>query len=197
MKWYVLVFAAMVALVWTEQRSSADIVNFIATGAAGEGLLEGNINPPTGEVGTGGIGSTGISFDTESNIIHIDVEWGSGNGFVDLSADVFKLHLHGPTPSSGTDAWGEVAPLLLTLSSSFTFDGSRTNGGVNDNFILDASDAQALLDGRMYINVHLSDSDTGIIRGYLQAVPEPGSMIVLGALAGLTALRRKRTRVLI
>ncbi|MFK7767093.1 MAG: CHRD domain-containing protein [Mariniblastus sp.] len=172
---------------------AADIISFVATGSAGDGLLEGNIDPATGEVGTGGIGSTGITFNTDNNLLHIDIEWGSANGYTDLSQDVFKLHLHGPTASSGDAAFGEVAPLLIALSGSTTFDGSAGSGGVNDNFLLDSANVQHLLDGRTYINVHLSDSDTGMIRGYLQrAVPEPSSMVFLCSLGMATCFRRRR-----
>ena len=195
MKYRIIAIALVACFLATENRTSADIIQFIATGAAGEGLLAGNINPPTGELGTGAAGLSGIFFDTDNDLLHIDVEWGSGNGYVDLSADVFKLHLHGPTPSSGTAAFGEVAPLLITLSNSTTFDGSLSSGGVNDNFLIDGTNVQQLLDGRMYINVHLTDTDTGVIRGYLQPVPEPGSLIVLGALGALASLRRRRTRL--
>lgn len=172
--------------------ASGDIVNFIATGSAGEGLLQGNISPATGERGTGGIGASGIFFDTDTELLHVDVEWGSDNGYVDLSDDVFKFHLHGPTPSSGSAAFGEVAPLLITLSNDSSFDGSASSGGVNGNFAIDSTDVQALLDGRMYLNVHLTDTDTGVIRGYLQQVPEPGSLTFLLSVAGLLALRRIR-----
>ena len=190
-----MTIVAGLAMLGTESESTADIVEFIVTGAAGEGLLEGNIDPATGEPGTGGIGSTGIWFNTNTNILHIDVEWGSANGYTDLSADVFKLHLHGPTPGSGTDAFGQTADLLLTLSQSASFDGSASSGGVNDNWLLDAPEVPYLLKGRTYINVHLSDSDTGVIRGYVLPVPEPSSMILLGlATAGL-ATRRKRNRL--
>ena len=177
----------------TQQNCSADIIEFIVTGAAGDGLLEGNIDPPTGEAGTGGIGATGITFNTDNNLLHIDVEWGSANGYTDLSEDVFRLHLHGPTADSFDAAFGQVAPLLITLSGSSTFDASASSGGVNDNFLLDPSNVQHLLDGRTYINVHLNDTDTGVIRGYIQqAVPEPGSAMVILPLAIGTCLRRRR-----
>lgn len=194
MKLPLMVVVGLIAFVATESKSAADIVEFTATGAAGEGLLEGNIDPATGEPGTGGIGSTGILFNTNTNILHIHVEWGSANGYTDLSADVFKLHLHGPTPDAGTAAFGQTAPLLLTLSQSSTFDGSASSGGVNDNWLLDAGDVPYLLDGRTYINVHLSDSDSGVIRGYVLPVPEPSSMVPLlfAAMAGLAARRQKR-----
>ncbi|MGY8748410.1 MAG: hypothetical protein ACKVHR_10190 [Pirellulales bacterium] len=65
---------------------SADIVKFIATGTAGDGLLAGNFAPPTSELGTGGIGATGITYDTVEGIFHVDLKWGSVNGVTDLIA---------------------------------------------------------------------------------------------------------------
>ncbi|MEL7500109.1 MAG: CHRD domain-containing protein [Planctomycetota bacterium] len=175
--------------------ADADVITFVVTGAAGEGLLEGNIDPPTGELGTGGVGSTGLIYDTNTNLLHVDLVWGSGNGFIDLSQDVDRLHLHGPTDGSGVDAFGQTAPLAITLSNSSTFDASRTNGGVNDNFFISQGDEQALLDGRFYINVHLSDTDTGIIRGYMIAVPEPaGGFCLLLSIAGFACQRRRACR---
>lgn len=174
--------------------ASADIVKFIATGSAGDGLLAGNIAPPTSELGTGGIGATGITYDTVEGLFHVDLKWGSDNGFIDLSSDVLKLHLHGPTADAGNDAFGQTAPLLVNMTTNGSFNASRTSGGINGNFFLDSAGADALLAGRTYINVHLSDTDTGVIRGYLQAVPEPGSLAALAFVSGLTILRRRRKR---
>jgi hypothetical protein len=194
MKWQILVLVFCVCVCFSNlDQSSADIVSFKLTGAAGDGLLEGNITPATGEVGTGGIGATGITFNTDNNLIHIDLQWGSDFGYTDLSQSILKMHLHGPTASSGDDAFGELAPLIFAISNSSTFADSSTGGSVSDNFFIDAPDAQALLDGRMYVNVHFSDDDTGVIRGYLQAVPEPGSLFVLGTLGGMLLLRRRKS----
>ncbi len=179
----------------TESKSNADIIEFKVTGAAGDGLLEGNIDPATGEPGTGGIGAAGIHFNTDTNILRINVEWGSANGYTDMSADVFKLHLHGPTAGSGTDAFGQTADLLLTLSQSGSFDGSASSGGVNDTWLLEEAQVPFLLEGRTYINVHLSDTDTGMIRGYVLAVPEPSSTIPIFLVAAGLAARRKRRRL--
>ena len=187
-----LIFFVLAVAIWSQRNANADIVKFIATGAAGEGLLEGNILPTTGEQGSGGIGSAGIIYNTDNNILRVHVEWGSANGYTDLSADAFRVHLHGPTPSSGDAAFGEVAPLLISLSTSVSFDASASSGGINDLFFVDQTDEQALLDGRMYINVHLSSEDKGVIRGYLQPVPEPGSIAVLGAIGVLISCRRRR-----
>jgi hypothetical protein len=162
---------------------------------SGDGLLAGNIAPPTSELGTGGIGSSGITYDTVEGLFHVDLKWGSGNGFVDLSSDVLKLHLHGPTTGAGNDAFGQTAPLLVNMTTNGSFNASRTSGGINGNFFLDSAGADALLAGRTYINVHLSDTDTGVIRGYLQAVPEPSSLAILTLVSGLTFLRRRRKRL--
>ena len=187
---FILGFVGIILLIPSAQ---ADLVPFVLTGAAGEGLLEGNINPPTGEVGTGGVGFGGIIFNTNTNILSIHVEWGSANGFTDLSNAVLALHLHGPTASSGDAAFGETAPLIEVLSNSTSFNSSATSGGVNGNFFIDSVNAQPLLDGRTYINVHLTAGDGGVIRGYLQqAVPEPGSMIPIMLISGCLAMRRKR-----
>ncbi len=191
MKSFLTLLAVAFSLV-TPQLASADIVRFIATGTAGDGLLEGNIDPATGEQGTGGLRSQGITYNTDNNLLRIDIGWGSANGFADMSLDVFRVHLHGPTASSGSAAFGEIAPLLITLSTSTSFDPSATSGGINDLFLVEQANEQELLDGRMYINVHLSSSDTGMIRGYLQSVPEPGSVAILSALGGLMVLRRRR-----
>lgn len=186
----------IVSSLLTANNVAADVIDFRAAGAGGEGLLGTNIDPPTGEVGTGGIRS-GISFDTNTNLLTVDVGWGSGNGFTDMSADVLRVHLHGPTESSGTDAFGQRAPLILVLSSSTSFSASASSGGLNDRFLLDPEDADALLAGRTYINVHMTDTDTGVIRGYLRAVPEPGTLGVLAAfcLPALLARRRRFEKV--
>ncbi|MDG1874610.1 MAG: CHRD domain-containing protein [Mariniblastus sp.] len=175
---------------------SADLIPFILTGAAGQGLLEGNIDPPTGEAGTGGIGSSGIIFNTNTNGLHIHVEWGLANGYTNLSSDVFALHLHGPTASSGDAAFGETTSRVIeVLSNGSSFDASASSGSVNQGFLIDVAngDVQALLDGRTYINLHLASGDGGAIRGYLQqAVPEPGLMIPLLLISGCLISRRRR-----
>ena len=191
-----ILFKAIIALLFCTSSVSADIVQFYLTGAGGEGLLESNINPPTGEPGTGGMGANGIFFDTDLNELHIHLEWGSQFGYTDLSADVFKLHLHGPTPDPAPGSYGQTGELLITLSMSNSYVANATGGGVNDFFALDNVNVPHLMDGRTYINVHLTDTDTGVIRGYLvRAVPEPSSMLSLSLLVGfMLSTRRIRNK---
>ena len=176
--------------------ASADIVEFHLTGNGGDGLLNTNVTPPTGSVGEGGMGISGITLDTDINILHIDIQWGTGNGYSgDLTGPVTKLHLHGPTPGGAPDSFSQTGPLMVTLSNSLSFNGSAINGGVNDDFFINTSDIAAVLDGRTYINVHTDAFEFGEIRGYLvRTVPEPGSVATISALLMLTGLRRRRRR---
>ncbi|MEM7456868.1 MAG: CHRD domain-containing protein [Planctomycetota bacterium] len=186
------VFAGVLSLCFFGS-ADADLHYFELTGAGGDGLLQGNIDPPTGEPGSGGIGSTGIFFDDQTSTLHVDVVWGSGFGFGDLSQDVDRLHLHGPTADSAPLNFGQTAPLLVNLSSSLSFDATATGGGVNDDFFLSANDANDLLAGRLYINVHLTPTDTGMIRGYLVQIPEPGTVVPILIGATSFVLRRRRS----
>ncbi|MCP4079774.1 MAG: CHRD domain-containing protein [Planctomycetaceae bacterium] len=175
---------------------TADIVDFRLTGNGGEGLLDTNVTPPTGSAGEGGIGLSGITLDTDNNILHVDIDWGTANGYAgDLTGPVTKLHLHGPTPANAPDSFSQTGPLMVTLSSSLSFNSSGINGGVNDDFFINSSDMQAILDGRTYINVHTDAFEFGEIRGYLvAAVPEPGTTGLVLAGAIFVGLRRRRHR---
>lgn len=175
---------------------TADIVDFRLTGNGGDGLLDTNVTPPTGSAGEGGIGLSGITLDTDNNILHVDIDWGTANGYAgDLTGPVTKLHLHGPTPANAPDSFSQTGPLMVTLSSSLSFNSSGINGGVNDDFFINSSDMQAILDGRTYINVHTDAFEFGEIRGYLvAAVPEPGTTGLVLAGAIVVGLRRRRHR---
>ena len=188
-------FSAMTLVVCILAASSVDgdIVEFYLTGAAGDGLLPGNISPPTSSTGSGGLGLTGITFDTDTNILSVDIEWGSENGYSDLTGEVTLLHLHGPTASLPPDNFGEVDPnVIVNLAGSLNFNPSGTGGSLNDFFLLSAQDAEYLLSGRTYINVHTAMYDTGEIRGYVLQVPEPGAGLGIVCCLALFAARRRR-----
>ena len=106
-----ITFVFVLMLLSVHSAAQADMIEFELTGNGGHGLLESNIDPPTGEVGTGDVGVMGIVFDTLTNDLRIHVEWGSEFGYTDLSEDSFKLHLHGPTPDSAPGSYGQIGPL--------------------------------------------------------------------------------------
>ena len=173
--------------------SSADIVEFQLLGNGGEGLLEGNVTPGTGSIGEGGIGASGLIYNTATNILHVDVQWGTGNGYAgDLTDTITLLHLHGPTAAPPPDAFSQTGPLLVVLSNTTNFNASPIEGGVVDNYFINQSDEAALLAGRTYINVHTELFSMGEIRGYLVAVPEPSSLGIAGLFLLIAARRRRK-----
>ena len=184
------------ALLFVGPSANAETIEFFVTGAAGDGLLPGNIDPPTGSSGSGGIGMAGIMFDTQTNTLSLDLEWGSENGYSDLTGEVTLLHLHGPTPSLPPFNFGEInTQILVNLGNSLNFDSSGTGGGIEDVFFLSNKQEEYLLSGRTYINVHTAANPTGEIRGYLLpvgfSVPEPGSAAII-VVFGLAILRQRR-----
>ncbi len=194
-----LMALSIFAFLATHSSLHAEIIFLNPTGAAGAGLLGGNISPPPSQSGTGGVGPTGVFFDTVTNILHVDVHWGSGNGFTDLTSTVEMLHLHGPTEDQAPGNFGQQGPLIINLGQSATFNNSPVNGGVNDNFFLSNQEAEWLLNNQTYINVHTTVNLTsGEIRGYLVAVPEPNSVWIIAMLGvaciGFVGLRRDRSR---
>jgi hypothetical protein len=156
----------------------ADIVVFKLTGVAGEGLLGGNVtNAPPTDAGSGGMGPTGLQLDTDMNILHIDIEWGSDNGYSDMSGLVTMVHLHGLTDDPAPQSFNQISTnILVNVGQLGVFNNSPTDGSVTGNFFLADADVAGLLEGRTYLNVHTNLNSMGEIRGYLVVVPEPGLM---------------------
>lgn len=165
----------------------AAIVPFNLQGKAGLGLLPGNENVVVNNGGTGGLLGTGIQYDDVTRDLSINVGWGSGRGFVNLSGDATQMHIHGPA------AFNQDAGVLLTLNNLPGFNASGINGGFIGTVNIPLANVSDLLAGRLYINVHTGGNSSGEIRGNLTAVPEPTSMCLL-SLAVSAAVWRSRSR---
>ena len=75
------------ALSFISSAASAAIVQFDLQGQAGSGLLPGNELAAVVGGGTGGEVGGGITFDDVTKVLTLNVGWGSGQGFTDLSGD--------------------------------------------------------------------------------------------------------------
>lgn len=95
-------------------------------------------------VETQATGTADITFDSESKELSWTVEQ-SG-----LSGDVTAAHFHGPAEP------GENAPPVVPIDLANLAQGSAT---------LDDTQAAALTDGKLYLNLHTAANPNGEIRG--------------------------------
>lgn len=185
--------------------SSADaaIIPFDLTGTAGTGLLPGN-EPGSITGGTGGeilntsTSQFGIFFDDLGTIgdggnLTINIGWGSGNGFSDLSSNVSNQHIHGPTANNfgfnGTANFTQTSGNTIALTRT---SNSPVNGQILNVVSLTGAQEADLFNGKFYINVHTTNNGGGEARGFLIPVPEPSAAaLAAGGLLGLLARRRR------
>jgi CHRD domain len=185
-------FAFLTLLLSAAAPLKAATILFDLMGTAGVGLLPGNepslVTPSTA---SGGEIGAGISYDDATNLLTINVGWGSSQGFTDLTSNATASHIHGPTSSNNGAGFTQTSgatPFTLTRSNSTPIGGTFTNAPI----LLTAAQEIDLLNGKFYINLHTTANGAGEMRAFLVQVPEPSRATF--ALLGLTllAFRRKR-----
>ncbi len=173
---------------------SAAIIQFDLKGVAGDGLRPGN-EPGAITGGTGGEIGTGITFNDATNILSINVGWGTSQGFVDLTSASNNSHIHGATLTNNGNGFTETAGVLFNLTRSSNL---ATGGTISQDLTYTAAQAADLLAGKHYLNIHTATNGGGELRGFLvQAVPEPSSIALFGICAvGLSvfAIRKRKTK---
>lgn len=143
-----------------------------------EAVLSGsNEVPPNASLATG---FAEVVVDDVFNAIDVSLT------FADLAAPATAAHIHAPAPP------GVNAAVIIP----FTGFPNTTSGTYDHTFIAIADiDIAFMLSGLSYVNIHNSLFPGGEIRGQLEVVPVPPSLLLLGSgLAGLAGLRRKLWR---
>ena len=148
-----------------------------------DGPSDGNASPGTG------FGS--VSYDSTAHTLQLQLS------FTGLQGTTTASHIHAPTaaPFSGNAGVATTTPtfagfplgvtsgtysatLDLTLASSYNPTFVTASGGTTAD--AEAALTAAMAAGESYWNVHSSSFLGGEIRGFLVAVPEPSSAVLLG-----------------
>lgn len=136
-------------------------------------MLTGDQEVPA--VDTTGIGNATVTLDTFTLMLNWDVTYS------DLLSDTTAAHFHGPAMP------GMNAGIQVNIGDSGPLGG--TSGFFQGSTTITEDQAQEILDGLWYINIHTTGNPGGEIRG--QVVPAPGALALLG-LAGLAGTQRRR-----
>jgi hypothetical protein len=136
-------------------------------------VLDGAQETPP--VATPASGSAAITYDDVTNLLSWTISY-SG-----LISAINNAHFHGPAPV-GTPAGVRVGIPFTAGLTADTLIGSAT--------ISDAFEAELLAE-LWYINIHSTTWPGGEIRGQVEVVPEPGTLLLLGGGLALLAGGRR------
>jgi hypothetical protein len=158
--------------------------------------------PPSGSAG---IGSGLVTLDTVTNLLTVNVS------FAGLGSPTIASHIHCCTPPGANAIVATAVPTFpgfplgvttgtylmtfdLTAASTYNPAFITAHGGTVAGAM--AAFIAGLESGQTYLNIHTSQFPTGEIRGQLEAVPEPASLLLLstGFIGTAGALRKRRKR---
>ncbi len=135
--------------------------------------LQANAGAGTGSPGTG---NALMTLDEYTNEFSWNIQW-SG-----LTGEVTVAHFHGPA-TADVNAGVEV-PITISLNENFAIGNQNLSG----------SQANDLLSGLWYINIHTTAHAAGEIRGQVNVVPIPAATWLFSSgLLGLISLIKRKT----
>mgnify|MGYP003894505669 CR=1 FL=1 len=146
-----------------------------------------------------GIGTATFDFDTVTHLLTTNVS------FSGLSGNTTAAHIHGDTASAGTGTAGVASGLVgfptglatgsyvsvidLLSSASYSAAYLAAHGGTAASAETDL--LAAMSNGRAYLNLHSTVYPGGEIRGFINQVPAPGMLALIGMCGVLTRRRRR------
>ena len=147
--------------------------------SAAVGLSPANEVPAATGTGSGGEILSGITFDTDTNVLSVALGYGSFAGFSNLTGLATAAHIHGPAAVTAT-----APPIhdFFTLGQHLPAPVPLNGGVIIGSATLSAANETNLLNGQLYINIHTVANAGGEIRA--QLIPVVGQPTVTCPEAG-------------
>lgn len=172
-------FAIAVAIFALPTQVSAEPLHFVS-------ILTGSQETPPNSSPALGFGT--IVLNEAQTAATLSLQW------ADVTGSVTALHIHLGAPGIGGQRlleFGTTGGSSGSISNvAWVFQPVTTATGT----VISVTDqVNALLAGNIYFNLHSTAFPAGEIRGQVNEVPEPATLILLGTgLAGIAARIRKR-----